>query len=1460
MRPVIRRLARLLLVALVVLVVVLGGAFGLAQTAAGHRWLADQLAALLAAPDGTPATVEGLEGFLPFDVRLARLALPDQDGIWLTAENLHVAWSPRALLDLRLQIDRISAARIEIARPPVTPEVAEPEPEAPFTPPQLPTSLPPVELRMLAVDALVLGEPVLGQAATFQLAGDLFGRDEGETLLLELSAKRTDQPTASLDLFGRADLASSVLAIDLSAEETGGLLKAVSGLPEAGDFRLSLAGEGPLEDWTGRLRLDADGLLGAAATLRLGVSREPAIGLVGWLRPNPALLPEGVAPLLGERIELALDIKQTEDGAVAVSGLRVLADALELTGEAGLDPDAEQLDTSLRLALPDLAKFEQLAGVPLAGKASLDLTANGPLLQPQGRLRLQAFDLEAAGVAGKSLATDVTFEVLQPLDQGEPAVALAGSGGLDQLALGAGTPNPFQNVTWEFGGRAPPEGELRLDRLLISTEVAKLEASAAVDRATFAGTAQASLTAPDLRPLTASYGTEVAGALALDLRADLAPQLETIGIALDGGLDRLADLPAGLGELLGERVTLEGKAEVAPAGTARLETLDLEAKAVRIGASAEVALDSQALTGDVTLDLPRLAALETLAGTDLAGGLRADATLGGTVSAPTVRLQATGENLAAAGQVLGRLGLTLDAHGLPATPEGSLSLDLQRADLEAALQTGFRLDGDTLAISGLELDAAGAQLGGDLTLDLARTLVEGQLDGRVADLGTLAPLAGMPLRGGLRLDAELQPEDGQQRAVLTLNGNRLGGSFGNLDRLRLRATVDDALGAPALDATLNLDQLALQGDVRVDQATVRAKGGLEALRLDAQLAGQAIEPIELTTAAEIALGEAIEVRITRLDGRFAETPLELARAARVRIAGPALAVQDLDLRFGDARLVARADLAPERSSLEADLADLPLELLASFGVPELEGTARADVRLQAGSGQPDGRITLAIADLRPLDEQLAEAPPLDLDLDARIGGDRLAADLTMAGLTAQPVEARAELPFVLRLAPFDLQLPPDGGISGALDLDLELARIAAIVGLDDQRLEGLLTGDLEVAGTLGEPSVSGDVRLREGVYENGATGTVLNQIVADIAIQGETVRIEQFTATDGGEGRLAIEGGAARRQDGTVQLDAGLRLDRATLVRRDDASGTISGTIDVDGDLTDRIDVVGRLTVDRAVVSIAGNPGPSVAALDVEEVGRGAPPAEEQAGAAAPPITIGLDVAIDIPGRVFVRGRGLESEWQGQLTVDGTAAAPRLTGHLEISRGRFDFVDKRFTIDRGRIDFSGEVPPAPTLDLQASSQGRNIKGIIRLSGSATDPRLTLSSEPPLPEDEVLAQLLFDKSANELGPGDALALAQTASALRGGGRGLDVLGRTRDTLGIDTLDVSTGDNPSDVNVSAGKYLTDDVYLEVERGTTPRSGKASVEIDVLPNLVPNLNVELQTTAEGQGGVGVNWRMDY
>ena len=93
-------------------------------------------------------------------------------------------------------------------------------------------------------------------------------------------------------------------------------------------------------------------------------------------------------------------------------------------------------------------------------------------------------------------------------------------------------------------------------------------------------------------------------------------------------------------------------------------------------------------------------------------------------------------------------------------------------------------------------------------------------------------------------------------------------------------------------------------------------------------------------------------------------------------------------------------------------------------------------------------------------------------------------------------------------------------------------------------------------------------------------------------------------------------------------------------------------------------------------------------------------------------------------------------------------------------------------------------------------------------------------------------------------------------LQGGGGLSDVLSALRRGLGVDTLDVQGGETTEESSVRAGKYVSDNVFVEVERGVAAGSGKARVQIE----LTPNLSVGTEVNEQSQTGVGVQWRYDY
>src|SRR6185295_11965328 len=256
-----------------------------------------------------------------------------------------------------------------------------------------------------------------------------------------------------------------------------------------------------------------------------------------------------------------------------------------------------------------------------------------------------------------------------------------------------------------------------------------------------------------------------------------------------------------------------------------------------------------------------------------------------------------------------------------------------------------------------------------------------------------------------------------------------------------------------------------------------------------------------------------------------------------------------------------------------------------------------------------------------------------------------------------------------------------------------------------------------------------------------ATGTVLRFARLEIVGDQREVTVRPFEAYDPTGGRVAAQATVELDSAGDFPVAANLEFQRARLMNQDFVSAVVSGAMVAAGNMR-KVTVEGRLASDRVEVNTEAGLPPGITTISVQEVGprphHGSVSRKEKA-TAAPSETatdIALDMSLHLPGRVFVRGRGLDSEWEGDITVTGTASAPKIVGKLTSRRGDFDLAGKRFRIQPSTID----VQPAATGDVDASLaitaryEGKSITAIIEITGSATKPKLALKSVPEMPQD------------------------------------------------------------------------------------------------------------------------------
>jgi translocation and assembly module TamB len=338
-------------------------------------------------------------------------------------------------------------------------------------------------------------------------------------------------------------------------------------------------------------------------------------------------------------------------------------------------------------------------------------------------------------------------------------------------------------------------------------------------------------------------------------------------------------------------------------------------------------------------------------------------------------------------------------------------------------------------------------------------------------------------------------------------------------------------------------------------------------------------------------------------------------------------------------------------------------------------------------------------------------------------------------------------------------------------------------------------------------------------------------------------------------GSLSAVGSIALLPERGFPMDISTELENFTLLRRDDVKAVSDGKVGFEGTLEAAF-LKGRLKTESMELRIPDRLPAQVVELDVTEA---APDVLAPAAATAvrtSRFALGLGLTVEMPGRVFLRGRGLDSEWAGRLKVFGSADRPVVKGKLTLVRGQVSTMGKTFELERGTFDFVGGEKIDPLIDMAATHKDADYTITIEVTGPISSPAFQLSSVPDLPEDEIVSHVLFGKSTAKLDAFEAVQLTSAVSELSGGGGG--VLDGMRSALHVDVLRLGTNgaDGAAAPNVSAGKYVTEDVYIGVQQGTTVTSGAVEAEVE----LTPNISIESGVGQTGDSNIGIKFKWDY
>ena len=445
--------------------------------------------------------------------------------------------------------------------------------------------------------------------------------------------------------------------------------------------------------------------------------------------------------------------------------------------------------------------------------------------------------------------------------------------------------------------------------------------------------------------------------------------------------------------------------------------------------------------------------------------------------------------------------------------------------------------------------------------------------------------------------------------------------------------------------------------------------------------------------------------------------------------------------------------------------------------------------------------------------------------------------------TAVQASADVSLPVVASAAPLRLAVERTREMSGQVAVNGQIQPIWDLFLGGAQSLSGQIASRATLSGTLNDPRLNGRLDLTQGAFRDSITGLRLEGVSLASRFDDNQAVIERFEAADGLKGTVTGNGNLGLRQGSGSTLR--LELTRFRVIDNDIAEARANGVLTAVRGADGNIQLSGDLNIDQAEISpnLPGSNG--VVKMDVVEINRpGGDPVETETRARGPQIGLNLNLT----GReIHVRGRGLNVELTANARVRGTITRPQLTGTANVVRGDYEFAGKRFVFDdSGSVTLSTD-PARIRLNLAAVREDPALTATIKVTGTAAQPKIELTSTPSLPQDEILSQVLFGRSASQLSGFEAAQLASLA-----GGGGFDVIGNLRELAGLDRL--SFGGEASSLTVAGGRYITDDVYLEIIGG-----GEGGAAVNVEWQVRRNLAVSSKFGGEGDASISVRWRRE-
>ena len=284
-------------------------------------------------------------------------------------------------------------------------------------------------------------------------------------------------------------------------------------------------------------------------------------------------------------------------------------------------------------------------------------------------------------------------------------------------------------------------------------------------------------------------------------------------------------------------------------------------------------------------------------------------------------------------------------------------------------------------------------------------------------------------------------------------------------------------------------------------------------------------------------------------------------------------------------------------------------------------------------------------------------------------------------------------------------------------------------------LEGKVTADISIAGTLGSPLLNGDIALSKGKFRLLQNANTLENISSSVIINNNQATMDaDFYLADK---QAKIQGNMSWQNSLSMNVD--LTGDALPLVFPPQLVMSISPTLNFSL-IEKALTISGNIDVVDGTFNIEKLPESSVSLSDdviiLDQYGKAV--VKKSSG-----FDIKTDISVNIKPAFEISGQGLSSHLSGQLQISQQEKNPfQLFGKIQSSDGTFQAYGQKLKIEKGEFTFNGPMDN-PYFNLRASRhiKSEDIDVGIRVTGLANALNMELFSTPTMEMPEILSYLV-----------------------------------------------------------------------------------------------------------------------